>query len=167
MENVSWNDAVEFCRKLSQMTGREYRLPTEAEWEYACRAGTTTPFAFGAGLSSEQANFDGNYPSGGAPKGVYRQQTTRVGSFQPNGFGLYDMHGNAWEWCEDVYHVNYNGAPTDGSAWLNGGESNRRVLRGGSWYSYADFLRSALRVRYAPSNRYDAFGFRVVAVART
>jgi formylglycine-generating enzyme required for sulfatase activity len=167
VENVSWNDAVEFCRKLSQMTGKEYRLPTEAEWEYACRAGTTTPFAFGSSLSSEQANFVGNYPYGGAAKGVDRQQTTSVGSFQPNAWGLYDMHGNVWEWCEDWYHDNYNGAPTDGSAWLSGGAQEYRVMRGGSWYDHAINIRSAIRGRNTPGLRNKDVGFRVVAVVRT
>src|SRR5205823_8267237 len=139
----------------------------EAEWEYACRAGTTTAFSFGDSLSSEQANFDGNYPYGGAPKGVYRQKTVAVGSFQPNGFGLYDMHGNVWEWCEDWYHDSYNGAPTDGSAWLSGGEQKYRVLRGGSWGYHAYYLRSAGRNGYTPAFRDDTYGFRVVASART
>src|SRR5205085_11701074 len=103
VEQVSWDDAVSFIAKLNaQNDGYTYRLPTEAEWEYACRAGTTTAFAFGDSLSSEQANFDGDYPYGGAPKGVYRQKTTSVGRFQPNAWGLYDMHGNVWEWCEDI-----------------------------------------------------------------
>lgn len=167
VENVSWNEAVEFCRKLTQMSGREYRLPTEAEWEYAARAGTTTPFAFGSSLSSEQANFDGNYPYGGAAKGVYRQQTTAVGSFQPNGFGLYDMHGNVWEWCQDWYHENYNGAPSDGSAWESGGEQQYRVLRGGSWNDVGYFCRSAIRYGLAPGVHSGYFGFRVVVSART
>lgn len=165
VENVSWNDATEFCRKLSQMTGKEYRLPTEAEWEYACRAGTTTPFAFGSSLSSEQANFNGNYPYGGAAKGVYRQQTTVVGSFQPNGFGLYDMHGNVWEWCVDYWHENYNGAPVDGSGWWSGGNSNRRVMRGGSWNYYGYVCRSAYRTISAPDFGSN-YGLRVVAIAR-
>ena len=109
VENVSWNDAIAFCQKLSQKTGRYYRLPSEAEWEYACRAGTTTPFYFGETITPDLANYDGNYTYASAPKGVYRQQTTDVGSFPPNAFGLYDMHGNVWEWCQDIWHENYNG----------------------------------------------------------
>lgn len=122
VEQVSWNDAVEFCRKLSAKTGREYRLPTEAEWEYAARAGTTTPFAFGDTVTPDIANYDGDYPYGDAPRGTNRQTTTPVGSLgAANGFGLYDMQGNVWEWCLDYWHDNYGGlvggAPTDGSAW--------------------------------------------------
>jgi formylglycine-generating enzyme required for sulfatase activity len=163
VESVSWNDAKEFCRKLSQMTGKEYRLPTEAEWEYACRAGTTTAFAFGDSLSPEQANFDGDFPYGGAAQGVNRQKTTPVGSFQPNAWGLYDMHGNVSEWCEDWYHDRYNGAPTDGSAWESGG-GQYRDLRGGSWYYNAMGLRSAYRDNFTPDTRAIDIGFRVVTV---
>ncbi|WP_445252075.1 MULTISPECIES: SUMF1/EgtB/PvdO family nonheme iron enzyme [unclassified Microcoleus] len=132
VENVNWDQAVEFCQKLSEKTGKTYRLPAEAEWEYACRAGTTTPFYFGDTITPDLVNYDGNHPYGGAPKGLYRQQTTDVGSFPPNSFGLYDMHGNVWEWCSDKWHDNYNGAPTDGSSWETGTDNNR-VLRGGSW----------------------------------
>lgn len=169
---VSWNEAVEFCRKLSQVTGREYRLPTEAEWEYAARARTTTPFAYGSSLSSEQANFDGDRPYGGAAKGVDRKQTIPVGSFQPNGFGLYDMHGNVWELCQDYSHPDYNGAPTNGSAWMKDGNSNYRIVRGGSWETAASACSSAFRMTISP-NTYiliagfqpvgSAIGFRVVA----
>jgi formylglycine-generating enzyme required for sulfatase activity len=165
---VSWNDAQEFVRQLNTLNdGYTYRLPTEAEWEFACRAGTTTDFAFGDSLSSAQANFDGNYPYGEAAKGVFRQKTIAVGSFRPNAFGLYDMHGNVWEWCEDWYHETYAGAPTDGSAWLSGGEQKSRVLRGGSWNDDAAYLRSAVRGNGPPGDRYNGRGFRVVAVART
>lgn len=167
VETVSWNDAKEFCRRLSQMAGREYRLPTEAEWEYACRAGTTTAFAFGDSLSADQANFDGRYPFGGAAKGDFRRQTTPVGSFQPNAYGLYDMHGNVSEWCEDWKHDSYNGAPTDGSAWLSGGEQKSRVLRGGDWGSFARHLRSAAREGNKPDAHPWFFGLRVVATARS
>ena len=132
VENVSWDEAKTFCQMLSQMTGKLYRLPTEAEWEFAARAYTLTPFAFGSSLSSKQANFDGEVPYGRAAKGVYRGQTAKVGIFKPNEFGLYDMHGNVREWCDDVWHDNYNGAPTNGSSWLSGGNPNLRVLRGGS-----------------------------------
>ena len=168
-ETVSWNEAQEFIRKLNAMNdGYVYRLPTEGEWEYACRARTMTAFAYGDSLSPEQANFNGNSPYGGAAKGVYRQKTTPVGTFQPNAFGLYDMHGNVWEWCEDWYHDSYNGAPTDGSAWLSGGEQKHRVLRGGSWLVKAGLLRSADRGGLGPGYRYiSLIGLRVVAVART
>ena len=123
VESVSWDDAVEFCRRLSQHSGRDYRLPSEAEWEYACRAGTSTPFHFGETITTELANYRGTDDKdldwsgsyGRGPKGKYRKQTTEVGSFLANGFGLYDMHGNVWEWCADDWHDNYNGAPDDSS----------------------------------------------------
>ena len=155
VEQVSWDDAVEFCQRLSKHTGRKYRLPSEAEWEYACRAGTTTPFHFGSTITTDVANYRGTdweykgktHPGsyGQGPKGEYRQQTTDVGSFSANAFGLYDMHGNVWEWCLDHWHNTYDGAPTDGSAWLSSGESNLRLLRGGSWYVSPWDCRSAFR----------------------
>jgi formylglycine-generating enzyme required for sulfatase activity len=162
VERVSWNDAVKFCQKLSQQTGRQYRLPSEAEWEYACRAGTTTPFHFGETITPEIVNYDGNYPYGKAPKGIYRQETTVVGSFQvANAFGLYDMHGNIWEWCADTWHDNYEGAPTDGSAWI---ELNRTLhaLRGGSWVNLDIYCRSTNRFWFGIDSRINCFGFRVV-----
>ncbi|MDB9306882.1 formylglycine-generating enzyme family protein, partial [Nodularia spumigena CS-591/12] len=130
----SWYDAFEFCKRLSQRTGRDYRLPSEAEWEYACRAGTVTHFHFGDIITSEVANYDGNYTYGNSPKGQSRQETTPVGSFPPNAFGLYDMHGNLWEWCLDTWQSNYEGAPRDGSAWIDNDNQSRRLLRCGSWY---------------------------------
>ncbi|MDB9398545.1 bifunctional serine/threonine-protein kinase/formylglycine-generating enzyme family protein, partial [Microcystis aeruginosa CS-567/02-A1] len=120
VETVSWDEAVEFCTKLGQRTGKTYRLPSEAEWEYACRAGTTTPFYFGETITTDLVNYNGNFPYASAPKGEYRQQTTDVGNFPPNSFGLYDMHGNIWEWCQDIYNSSYQGAPIDGTPWLNG-----------------------------------------------
>jgi formylglycine-generating enzyme required for sulfatase activity len=117
VEQVNWLDAQEFCRRLSQRTGRNYTLPSEAQWEYACRAGTTTPFHFGPTISTEVANYDGNYTYGQGLKGIYRQQTTDVASFPANDWGLHDMHGNVWEWCLDEWHDSYEGAPVDGSAW--------------------------------------------------
>jgi formylglycine-generating enzyme required for sulfatase activity len=121
VENVSWEDVVAFCQRLSEKTGKTYRLPSEAEWEYACRAGTTTPFYFGETITTDLVNYHGEYPYAAAPEGVYREETTEVGIFPPNAFGLYDMHGNVWEWCADPWHDNYNGAPTDGSVWQEGG----------------------------------------------
>ncbi|MCC5665097.1 SUMF1/EgtB/PvdO family nonheme iron enzyme [Nostoc sp. CHAB 5784] len=165
IEGVSWDDAVEFCKKLSQKTGKTYRLPSEAEWEYACRAGTKTPFYFGETITTDLVNYNGNYPYGSAPKGEYRRQTTDVGKFPPNSFGLYDMHGNVYEWCQDVYKNNYQGAPKDGSAWLTGKENNFKLLRGGSWLLNAWRCRSAYRNSYARANRHYNVGFRVVAVA--
>ena len=122
VECVSWHDAMEFCQRLSEQTGDTYTLPSEAQWEYACRAGTTTPFHFGKTITPDQANYDGNYTYNGGPRGEYRQQTTPVGIFPPNDWGLYDMHGNVWEWCLDQWHPNYEGAPVDGSAWEGGDE---------------------------------------------
>ncbi|MEH2330547.1 SUMF1/EgtB/PvdO family nonheme iron enzyme [Nostoc sp.] len=167
VEQVSWDDAVEFCKKLSQKTGKTYRLPSEAEWEYACRAGTKTPFYFGETITTDLVNYDGRYPYGSALKGKVSQQTTDVGKFPPNSFGLYDMHGNVYEWCQDVYNDNYQAAPKDGSAWLTGKDDNNlKLLRGGSWFNGAGLCRSAdRRIRFVPANRGFAAGFRVVAVA--
>ena len=166
VEQVSWEDAVEFCDRLSQYTGRTYRLPSEAEWEYACRAGSAKPFAFGDTITTNEVNYDGNYTYGNAPKGEYRGRTTPVGTFQPNAFGLYDMHGNVWEWCQDNWHSNYKGAPTDGSAWLDNEESsNRKLLRGGSWFNYPANCRSAFRYDNDLDYRIGNFGFRVVCSA--
>ncbi|MEA5528717.1 formylglycine-generating enzyme family protein [Dolichospermum sp. UHCC 0684] len=163
VERISWSDAKEFCARLSQKTGREYRLPTEAEWEYACRAGTTTPFHFGETITTELANYDGNYVYGDGVKGEYRQQTTPVGYFKvANNFGLYDMHGNVWEWCEDSWHDNYKNAPKNGSAWI-GQDNASKVLRGGSWYFNTRDCRSASRDYINFDSNYN--GFRVVRVA--
>jgi formylglycine-generating enzyme required for sulfatase activity len=162
VETVSWNDAVAFCEKLSEMTGRTYRLPSEAEWEYACRAETTTPFHFGPTITTDLANYDGNFTYGAGPQGVDREEPTEVGSFPANAFGLHDMHGNVWEWCQDIWHDNYEGAPTDGSAWLERGDQERRVLRGGSWYYFPVYCRSANRGWLAPVVTVVDVGFRVV-----
>jgi formylglycine-generating enzyme required for sulfatase activity len=162
VERVSWNDAVEFCSKLSQKTGRKYRLPSEAEWEYACRAGTTTPFHFGETITSDLANYYGSSTYASEPKGNYRQQTTDVGSFQvANAFGLYDMHGNVWEWCQDDWHNDYTGAPTDGSAWSRQ-SSNTKLLRGGSWNNNPEYCRSAFRNYSILDSNHNNIGFRDV-----
>jgi len=146
VENVTWNDAVQFCQKLSQKTGKNYRLPSEAEWEYACRAGTTTPFYFGETITPDLVNYKGNYPYGAASKGLYRAKTTDVGSFPPNAFGLYDMHGNVFEWCSDRAHANYNGAPTNGSSWETKSKYlEYRIQRGGSCNFNAVNCRTAFR----------------------
>ena len=166
VEQVSWEDAIAFCQKLSEQTGHTYRLPSEAEWEYACRAGTTTPFHFGETITTDIANYDGEYSYGEGPVGIYRRETTEVGSFPPNAFGLYDMHGTVLEWCEDVWHDNYDNAPDDGTAWTEGGEQHRRVVRGGSWISHPRDCRSAYRLYAAPGDRYINTGFRVVCVVR-
>ncbi|MDK2407610.1 SUMF1/EgtB/PvdO family nonheme iron enzyme [Aphanizomenon sp. PH219] len=168
VEWVSWNDAIEFCKKLSQKTGRTYRLPSEAEWEYACRAGTTMPFYFGETITTDLVNCDGNYNYGDAPKGKYRKQTTDVGSFPPNAFGLYDMHGNVWEWCQDDWHDNYANAPNDGSVWTSQ-SGKKKLLRGGSWGFYPENCRSANRISRDRDGRGNLAGFRVVcfSAART
>ncbi len=164
VEGVSWDEALEFCARLSKKTGWAFRLPSEAEWEYACRAGTTTPFYFGETITPDLANYNGDYPYANAPTGTNREKTTPVGCFPPNAFGLYDMHGNVWEWCQDGWHDNYNGAPFDGSSWESN-ENDERVLRGGSWSSYAVYCRSAYRGWDAANRRSASCGFRV-AVAR-
>ncbi|NEQ10431.1 MAG: formylglycine-generating enzyme family protein [Moorea sp. SIO4E2] len=171
VDTVSWYDAVEFCERVSQYTKRPYRLPSEAEWEYACRAGTTTPFHFGETITTDLANYDGNYTYGSGSKGKYVQETTPVGSFGvANDFGLYDMHGNVWEWCADHWHSNYEGAPTDGSAWEDDPENKNEndnhwwLLRGGCWGSFPVGCRSGSRNNYNPALRRNdlIFGFRVV-----
>jgi eukaryotic-like serine/threonine-protein kinase len=165
VEQVSWSDAQVFCKKLSQQTGRTYRLPSEAEWEYACRAGTTTPFHFGPMITTDLANYYGDSTYGSGSKGQYRQQTAPLGSFPANGFGLHDMHGNVWEWCQDTYHQNYSGAPTDGSAWVSGGDNRLRILRSGSWLNDPWYCRSASRHWYNSENRSNDLGFRVVCLS--
>lgn len=149
---VSWYEAKEFCARLSQATGYTYGLPSEAQWEYACRAGTTTHYSFGDEITQEYANYEN------AIGGI-----TPAEQYPPNAFGLYDMHGNVWEWCEDTWHDNYNGAPNDGSAWVDDeNETQIRLLRGGSWVSYAQDCRCSLRNRDEPSTKSKSIGFRVV-----
>jgi hypothetical protein len=166
VERVSWHDAIEFCQRLSRKTGRIYRLPTEAEWEYSCRAGMATPFCWGENVCDEVVNHNGNFPYGQAPKTPSRSTTTAVGSLGvANSFGLFDMLGNVWEWCQDVYHSSYEGAPTDGSARL-GGDNVMRVTRGGSWRAPAVDCGSAARNSSNPNSREDDVGFRVACSAR-
>ena len=166
VERVSWHDALEFCRRLSQRTGRRYGLPSEAQWEYACRAGSTTPFHFGATLTPDLANYDGNDVYGKGPKGTYRKQTTDVASFPANGWGLHDMHGNVWEWCEDHWHDSYHFAPGDDQPWLIPAAVDEvpRLLRGGSWHSNPWVCRSAYRNHYHPDLAGIYVGFRVVCL---
>jgi formylglycine-generating enzyme required for sulfatase activity len=162
VEGVLWAEAVEFCARLSRRTGRHYRLPSEAEWEYACRAGTTTPFAFGETITSKLANV-GNYPGGSGLLAEHPNGTTPVGYFGvANAFGLYDMHGNVWEWLLDAYHASYRGAPVDGSDWDSHVDASR-VMRGGSWSNPEQDSRSARRARWeVPNFKGVTHGFRVV-----
>ncbi|MEC4815120.1 MAG: formylglycine-generating enzyme family protein [Scytonema sp. PMC 1069.18] len=167
VENVSWRDTIEFCERVSQYTRKPYRLPSEAEWEYACRGGTTTPFHFGETITSDLANYNANYTYGQGPKGIFRKQTTPVGSFGvANAFGLYDMHGNIWEWCADHWHENYEGAPVDEIPWLKIDNDNQiRLLRGGSWNNDPEFCRSAYRNDVVAGLRLNSVGFRVACAA--
>jgi formylglycine-generating enzyme required for sulfatase activity len=171
VEQVSWGDAMEFCHRLSQRTGRHYTLPSEAQWEYACRGGTITPFSFGETITTDLANYDGNATYGNGPTGKNRKQTTPVGMFPANAWGLQDMHGNVWEWCLDDWHGSYEGAPVNGSAWVDGaegkstkGKEERKLLRGGSWYVGPWDCRSACRYRDRPGFAYLSIGFRVVCL---
>ena len=159
---VTWHDAQRYVRWLGDQTGQTYRLPSEAEWEYACRAGTRTAFSVGETIGPDQANYDGNFTYNGGAKGPYRQGTTPAGEFPANPWGLFDMHGNVWEWVQDVVHDNYAGAPLTGRAWEEGGDQSRRVLRGGSWMYHPRYLRSALRNGFASTLSNDIVGFRVV-----
>ena len=174
IETISWYDAVEFCARLRQKSGRDYRLPTEAEWEYACRAGTTTPFHFGETITTDLANYrgtddkennwKGNYGDG--PKGEFRQETTEIDQFGiANEFGLCDMHGNVFEWCQDHWHENYEKAPIDGSAWLTDDEEAYRILRGGCWAYLPNDCRSAYRFYHVPDVRYYYIGLRIACAA--
>jgi formylglycine-generating enzyme required for sulfatase activity len=174
MTGVYWDEAIEFCDRLSRDTGRKYRLPSEAEWEYACRAGTQTPFYFGPTITSDLGNYRGTdagspndkwFSSGSydrGPKGIYRDDITPVDTFPPNAFGLYDLHGNVAEWCLDAWHGDYRGAPTDGSAWIADGYDDM-VTRGGSYSSFPSSCCSAGRHLHT-SERYgrDTIGLRVV-----
>ncbi len=183
VEQISWRDAVEFCARVSKKTGRNYRLPSEAEWEYACRGGTQTAFHFGEIITTDLANYNGkNYTDMDAPKGKYRQETTDVGSFPPNAFGLYDMHGNLFQWCADPWQGNYQGAPTDGSVWdekyndhryqtsvdlliMSRNDNRSRLLHGGSWNALVGHCRSAIRIKVEPDSCNFDVGFRFVCAA--
>ena len=165
VERVSWFDCIEFCQKLSELVGREFRLPTEAEWEYACRGKTTQPFHFGKTITTDFANYNGEYAYGAVGKeGEYRHQTTDVGIFSPNCFGLFDLHGNVAEWCADLWQKNYDHAPDDGSAYLgNDSQKAPRILRGGSWLHLPGCCRSSHRLSSPPNSKSDAFGFRIAS----
>ena len=182
VENVNWYEAMEFCSRLSQRSGKTYTLPSEAQWEYACRAGTTSPFHYGDTLSAEVANYDAEVTYGRGPKGKGRRETTEVGRFPANDWGLHDMHGNVWEWCADHWHRSYDlgqwKAPDDGSPWLDAAEADkegleaessderRRVLRGGSWFNYPVRCRSAGRSSNLPASANGGIGFRVCCLPR-
>jgi len=158
---VFWSDAKAFVTWLSKKTHKGYRLLSEAEREFVTRAGTTTPFWWGRSITARQANFDGNYTyAGGSAEGEYRQRTVPVDSFKANTWGLYNVHGNVWDWTEDCWNANYNGAPTDGSAWISG-DCSRRVVRGGAWDTFPWILRSAHRDRGFAVGRISVQGFRL------
>ncbi|MEO1069820.1 MAG: formylglycine-generating enzyme family protein, partial [Cyanobacteria bacterium J06638_6] len=169
VEQISWFEAVEFCDRLARHTNRPYRLPTEAEWEYACRANTTTPFHFGETITTDLANYNGADEQHGAygrgPRGVNRQMTTPVDHFGiANAFGLCDMHGNVWEWCQDPWRPTYDDGTSQRKAKTapQPDQSNHRVARGGSWYTTPKRCRSASRIHFAPESRHPDVGFRVV-----
>jgi formylglycine-generating enzyme required for sulfatase activity len=191
VDNICWRDAAAFCQQLSKRTGRDYRLPSEAEWEYACRAGTITPFNLGETLTTNYANYVGDHTYRDAPQGVYRHGTTPVGAFPPNRWGLYDMHGNVWEFCTGHWTDDYVGAPVDGStyepephasntdqphllkrflAYFQDGNAPARshtentvyrVARGGSWHETPNHCRSAVRLRVPEDERLEYYGLRV------
>jgi formylglycine-generating enzyme required for sulfatase activity len=165
VEQVSWCDAMAFCRRLSKRSGRRFTLPSEAQWEYACRAGTSTPFHFGETITPDLANYDASFTYANGPKGESREQTTPVGLFPANAWGLQDMHGNVWEWCLDQWHKNYDGAPSHGSAWVDSEvekSDTARLMRGGSWEDGPEICRSADRGHLQPGCDYYPVGFRVV-----
>jgi len=158
---VSWEDAKLHAAFLTERTGHVYRLPTEAEWEFAARAGTTTPFSTGQTITSDQANFNGTFTYNGSSEGQFRKKTTPVGSFPPNAFGLHDVYGNVMEYTEDCGNLNYDGAPTDGSAWI-AGDCRFVNMRGGNWGSRPMLIRSAIRKRMYRNGKRDTLGFRLV-----
>ena len=161
VERVSWEDAQKFCQQLTKKTDRNYRLPSETQWEYACRAGTNTPFSFGETLTTEIVNYNGEHTFGDEPLSVYGHVTTPGGTFPPNPFGLYDMHGNLWEWCADNWLDDYSASPRDGSAYQIK-NNPYRVARGGSWHEPPNLCRSAVRIRFKQSDAEEFIGFRVV-----
>ncbi|MEO1353990.1 MAG: formylglycine-generating enzyme family protein [Cyanobacteria bacterium J06635_15] len=168
VEQVSWQDAIEFCDRLTRYTGRPYRLPTEAEWEYACRAGKTTPFYFGQSITTELINYKGSITYANSPQGEYREETTPVDYFGvANAFGLCDMHGNVYEWCQDHWHENYQGASDNGNVWLTSDPKTNRVIRGGAWLYEPKHCRSASRYTYPPDSRLYDTGFRIVCAIPT
>lgn len=162
VERVSWKQARAFCQALTKKTARDWRLPSEAQWEYACRAGTVTPFSTGETITTAYANYCGEHIFRNEPRGAYRHTSTPAGTYPANPFGLYDMHGNLWEFCADRWHPDYSGAPFDGTPWEQGGEDRYRVARGGSWHEPPGNCRSATRLRVAEDEEDDLLGFRIV-----
>jgi formylglycine-generating enzyme required for sulfatase activity len=163
-ERVSWEDAQAFCRRLSKKMNRNYRLPSETQWEYACRSGTGTPFSFGETITTEIVNFNGEHRFRGEPRGVYGHVSTAGGTFPPNAFGLFDMHGNLWEWCADNWLDDYSSSPRDDSPYQHR-DSCYRVVRGGSWHEPPELCRSATRLRVLQTDAEEVIGFRVVCNA--
>ncbi len=160
--NVWLEKSLDFCNRISRLTKENFRLPTEAEWEYACRARTTTTFSCGETITTDIANYNGSKSHKSLAKGKFRKRTTPAGYFNTaNQFGIFDMHGNVWEWCSDTWHENYNGAPTDGSAWITNGDQSYCVQRGGSWLDRADSCRSAFRVGDIAHNTDNIVGLRI------
>ncbi|MEL7086228.1 MAG: formylglycine-generating enzyme family protein [Cyanobacteria bacterium J06597_1] len=162
VESVSWLDAVEFCDRLSQHSGRRFQLPTEAQWEYACRAGTQTPFHTGETIASQFANYVGTSIYKAEPAGDYLRSTAPVGSYKPNAFGLHDMHGNVWEWCADTWHRNYRNSPKNQRIVASNRQPQLRAIRGGSWLDSPDKTRSASRSKYLETDLNRTIGFRVI-----
>jgi formylglycine-generating enzyme required for sulfatase activity len=164
VEQVSWYEAIEFCARLSQYTGKQYALPSETQWEYACRAGTTTPFHYGETLNTDLANYDGSHTYQKETSGIYRMATSPVGMFPPNLFGLYDLHGNVWEWCIDTWQIDYTNAPSDCLPWLSSDNINHSPLRGGAWYSTPEECRSGYRFLCLAGRdiKFFGIGFRLI-----
>jgi formylglycine-generating enzyme required for sulfatase activity len=171
IESICWQDAGDFCLRLSKKTGRAYSLPSEAQWEYACRAGTSTPFAFGETVTTDYANYVGDHTFRDEPPGIYRHVLAPGGAFPPNPWGLYDMHGGLWEFCADAWQEDYSGAPVDGSPRAAVFQGNKipiaRVARGGSWHEPPAHCRSAVRLRVAEDDRMEYYGFRVMLAGET
>ena len=161
VERISWEEVETFCQRLSKKTGRIYQMPSETQWEFACRSGTNTPFSFGDTLTIDVANFNGEHKFRDEPRGFYRHTTTEGGVFPPNAFGLYDMHGNLWEWCADNWLDDYSSSPRDSSSYQNT-NSHFRVARGGSWHEPPELCRSAARLQVLQSDAEEFVGFRVV-----
>ena len=170
VETICWADALSFCERLSRRTGRRYSLPSEAQWEYACRAGTRTPFSLGPTITTDYANYVGSHTYADAPPGIYRHGSTPVGAFPPNPWGLHDMHGALWEFCADAWAPDYAGAPLDGSPRLASRAArphSDRVARGGSWHETPAHCRSAMRLQVSEADRMEFYGLRVLLPAES